>query len=117
MTQRMFTVFLSGGAALFGLLAIIFMTAPERVVIETVTETVIETQLVEGSGEVTVGVGMEMVQCGTTGSDLIQLCDMKTNIRYTLKITGTACNRSTDVLSTTADREKLGWEPDTSRCK
>lgn len=78
--------------------------------------TITEIQLVESSRPITLGSGAELVQCGVAGMNFLQLCESAKNIRWTLSISGRACNDPPSQLDNPKFIKELTWDIE-NNCK
>lgn len=102
-----------------GVVSIVVFASLVKFVVPKITpEPIVKIQMVEGSQPISLPNGKVLMQCGITGMSWLQMCDDV--YRYTLKITGTACNvpPGSVVVSTRPVRRKnITWDSKDLGCK
>lgn len=115
-----FSVYVIRTAArvIVGVVSIVVLASLVKFVVPKITpDPIVKIQMVEGSKPITLPNGKVLMQCGITGMSWLQMCDDV--YRYTLKITGTACNvmGSIAVSRKPARRKNITWDSKDLGCK
>ena len=106
----------TAGRVIIGIVSIVAFTSLVKFVVPKIApDPIVKIQMVEGSRPISLPNGKVLMQCGVTGMDWLQMCSGK--YRYTLKITGTACNVPSEELGTPERRKIATWDSNELGCR